>query len=416
MFIFQLSGLIKSENIRYICELFYKITGIPNFYVDIDWNIMYEFSDGYTCNPVFSSTDEMLREQLAQCKKIDGCPVFKTTEYLENYFLIDIVVDQFQVGTIVVGPSIHNRIDASMINSIFANNRTITQKQKFDLAHYYHSLPIIEYGKLISISMLLHHIIHNSKLDSATVIEKNAPIPEVYTDVCTTVRTTLLNNRQYNLSHHKLLYEKFLFQCIKQGNKEKLLDHLKRPSGGEAGILSKNPLRNQKNLFICSVALAVRAAIEGGLDTELALTVSDSYIQHVEELNEISEVTGLYLKMLFDLTDRVHGIEETNFSKAVIECRNYIFNHLYENITLEQLSELASLNRNYLSELFKKEVGMSIIEYIQRERIEEAKELLLSTNNSILDICISLSFSDQSYFTKVFKKFTGATPKQYRNK
>ena len=61
------------------------------------------------------------------------------------------------------------------------------------------------------------------------------------------------------------------------------------------------------------------------------------------------------------------------------------------------------MNSDYLSILFKKEVGISLIEYIQRERIEEAKKLLTFTTYPLSDICASLNFSDQSYFTKIFK-------------
>lgn len=70
---------------------------------------------------------------------------------------------------------------------------------------------------------------------------------------------------------------------------------------------------------------------------------------------------------------------------------------------------------NYLSQLFKKEVGIPISDYIQQERIEEAKKLIALSDTPLSDVCSSLTFNDQSYFTKVFKKFTGVTPKQYRN-
>nr|WP_237446585.1 helix-turn-helix transcriptional regulator [Shimazuella alba] len=73
------------------------------------------------------------------------------------------------------------------------------------------------------------------------------------------------------------------------------------------------------------------------------------------------------------------------------------------------------LNPIYLCQLFKNEVGISLREYIQQQKIEEAKRLLISTSYSLTDICTYLHFTDQSYFTKVFKKFVGITPKQYRN-
>lgn len=85
-----------------------------------------------------------------------------------------------------------------------------------------------------------------------------------------------------------------------------------------------------------------------------------------------------------------------------------IANHLYGDITLERLAECTNLSPNYLSSLFKKEVELTISDYVQRERIEEAKRLLTLTDYPITDIAAWLNFNDQSYFNKVFKKWNGS--------
>lgn len=103
------------------------------------------------------------------------------------------------------------------------------------------------------------------------------------------------------------------------------------------------------------------------------------------------------------------------YSREITICKNFIFNNIYEKITIPQLAKLVDLRPGYLSQLFKKEVGIPLSKYIQREKIEEAKKLLILTDYSLADICSRLNFNDQSYFTKVFKKFTGVTPKQYRD-
>ena len=72
------------------------------------------------------------------------------------------------------------------------------------------------------------------------------------------------------------------------------------------------------------------------------------------------------------------------------------------------------LNPTYFSTLFKQSTGSSFKEYLNMVRIEESKRLLANTDYSIIDISLATGFEDQSYFSKVFKKFTGLTPKQYR--
>ena len=85
-----------------------------------------------------------------------------------------------------------------------------------------------------------------------------------------------------------------------------------------------------------------------------------------------------------------------------------------EPVTLEETAGHVGLNPAYFSTLFKQSCGSSFKEYLNMIRIEESKRLLANTDYPILDIAVSVGFEDQSYFSKVFKKYTGLTPKQYR--
>lgn len=140
---------------------------------------------------------------------------------------------------------------------------------------------------------------------------------------------------------------------------------------------------------------------------EIAYTLSDFHIQHIEELNEIPAVDRALTAALCDFADRVRDNRRSKHSRMSALCQNYIFNHLYEEITLGRLAEIAGLNPSYLSHLFKKETGLAVSDYIQRERIEEAKRLMTLPGITLSDIATRLHFNDQSYFTKVFKKIHG---------
>ena len=413
MFLFQLNGLAKREDIQYICELIFETTFIPICFLNRDGNILFEYNNGGLCNPLYPNKDTFYR-QFFDHEQIDTIPCFYTTKYMENFFTIAMIQQDTLLGTIIVGPSLYSEMDNDTINTL-VSELDVPIRLKASLKDYYQTLHVNDYKKMMSISILLHYNIYNKKLDSIVIFEKNSQNKNTYNKIDSEINNELLKNRQFTVYHHAPLYEKYLLQYVKEGNKERLLNHLSKYPGGESGVLSKNPLRSQKNLFICSVTLISRAAIEGGLGSELALTISDSYIQRAEQLNEINELVSLHYKMLSDFTDRVYNVKDKNYSAIIVKCCNYIFQHLYEDITSYQLSEVSGVSANYLSELFKKEVGIPITEYVQKERIEEAKKLLSLTDQSILDICVVLNFNDQSYFTKVFKKFSGVTPKQYKD-
>ena len=92
----------------------------------------------------------------------------------------------------------------------------------------------------------------------------------------------------------------------------------------------------------------------------------------------------------------------------------FIETHYGQNITLDEVASHVHLNPAYFSTLFKQSTGSSFKEYLNMVRIEESKRLLTNTDYSIIDIALAAGFDDQSYFSKVFKKYTGLTPRQYR--
>ena len=217
--------------------------------------------------------------------------------------------------------------------------------------------------------------------------------------------------------HHDPLVEKSLLKNIREGRVEEIKKNFYNVPEEEFGVLSKSSyIRSKKNLVISAITIATRASMDGGLNSEIAYTLSDIFIQQLEEISEINEIDKLLEEALCTFAEKVLRVREQRYSKTITTCQNYIFKHLYEEISHVELAKVVELNPNYLSVLFKKEVGLSVREYIQRVRTDEAKNLLLYTSTPLSEICSWLNFTDQSYFTKVFKKFEGVTPKQYRER
>lgn len=407
--------VIRHTDIEYICSLMFEVLRLPVYFLNPEGTLDLEFSYRHSRHPLSGNTQEFLIQLLSK-SDITDYPVFVTSQYLENYFYIRIKNEEGILGTVIAGPSLFSRIDEQKINSLIAEFG-IPMKKKVELLNYYQHIPVMDYRRFFQSGMLLYYCFYRKKLDFNSVVEKNTSVEDIDANIGQSIELNILGNSEDNFFHHTTQRDKAIIECVKNGEKDKLIRILNKPLDGQEGILAKNnPLRSHKNLFICYVTVVTRAAIEGGLDPELAFTLSDSYIQHVEELNEMKDILNLRYKMSCDFTERVSELKKQNFSKAVLNCRAYISEHLFEDITLSALAKKANLNPNYLSELFKKEAGSTISEYIQNARVEAAKNLLSHSDYSVFDICIYLNFNDQSYFTKVFRKHTGMTPKQYRNR
>ena len=100
---------------------------------------------------------------------------------------------------------------------------------------------------------------------------------------------------------------------------------------------------------------------------------------------------------------------------AVATVKAYIESHLSDELDRDTLAAMVYLNADYLSHLFKKDTGSSLINYIIDRRIAHSKELLAKGEMSIRDIAITCGFQNISYFSRQFKKSTGMTPRQFKN-
>jgi AraC-like DNA-binding protein len=103
-----------------------------------------------------------------------------------------------------------------------------------------------------------------------------------------------------------------------------------------------------------------------------------------------------------------------NQTNAVDSAIDYISEHIAEQITLYDLSNISQMNEKYFCKLFKEKTGYTPIDYINRTKIEIACNILTSENAPVTDVAMKTGFDDISYFIRLFKRYTGVTPTQYK--
>ena len=183
------------------------------------------------------------------------------------------------------------------------------------------------------------------------------------------------------------------------------------------GTLSFSETRSILYHVIISIAMVIRYCIEGGMDAEVAYHLSDLYIQRADTCKTKPELSDLHREMAIDYTSRMRKMQkEKVYSKHIIVCMEHVNEHLHEKISVKDLASVTGLHENYLSHLFKQEMGITVLQYVQDKKLEQAEYMLKHTNESVSEIANQLSFSSQSYFIQVFKKKNGVTPKEYRNR
>ena len=156
--------------------------------------------------------------------------------------------------------------------------------------------------------------------------------------------------------------------------------------------------------------------MQGGLDRFAAVGLQFRAISAVEKASTLEEINHLQSHLAIDLTRKVaQALDLKPYSQLVNDTMSYIHRNIYSKILTEDIAKSLFVSRGFLSKTFHKETGVTLNDFIIKMKIDEATHLLEDPSLTISAISEMLSFSSQSYFTRVFRDLTGLTPKQFRS-
>lgn len=225
-----------------------------------------------------------------------------------------------------------------------------------------------------------------------------------------------IENQQNFYTHPSYNLERKLNHCITKGEEEEARIVLDKINQLERANLAHDEIRSLKNSLICSCTLITRAAIKGGVETEDAFNLSDAYIHQIERLQTKESLVELEYEMASSFIEKVRESSKPKYNYYVVnKAISYIHTEILSDLSLQIVAEKVEVNPSYLSKVFKKTVGLSITTFIAKKRIEESKYFLLHSAISISEVSQIFGFCNQSYYAALFKKYTGITPKQYRD-
>lgn len=210
----------------------------------------------------------------------------------------------------------------------------------------------------------------------------------------------------------------FFIDCIRRGNRSDIENQVNICQLQEE---IEAVFQDDADALLCGVMLAwsqyARAAVEGGLSEVAASNIYLDYFFRAKQAATVKAISELSVDILMDYSEAVATAQRESGNMLLIyRCREYIRERIYEKISVQDLADCFHFSRGYFSQNFKKLTGQSIQQFIQQEKIMEAKRLLKFTSLSIIDISYRLGFCSQSYFCSIFKQVCGMTPGQYRNK
>ena len=405
-----LQAKFNYENFYKICNIVFSLTNLDVKLIDQEENILFQL-DSIDIPASLPKTD------MKNFNMVDTLQKHPPTSYYyhTNTFGLDYIAAAIwnngkYYGAIIVGPFVETVPDHTFISEvILKNNLPVSEHTR--LHEFYQSLPVVSNSKATSIGATLvnlnNNIYHNSQLITSSSLNP--------TQNKENLKERIVN--KVDIIDYRYKMEKKLTDIIARGDKEEI----KKFTGAiNDPYLEKripeNPIRSVKNILIVLNTICRMAAKKGGVHEMYIHSISEKFAILIERAPNLPYLYELQNIMLEEYCDFVNEYSTQEYSSIVKKAVNYIKLHFESPLTLQEIAETIHVNASHLSRKFKTDTGMSIIDYINLNRIEAAKIYLKNNTASITEIAFIVGFNDVNYFSRVFKKALGLTPSQYRRK
>ena len=327
-----------------------------------------------------------------------------------HHIVYPVMIKGKQFGSMLAGPFLMEEPDESFVRAMEVKRR-LTELHVNAFLRTLLDIPVFEPQDITVISSLFRYLMRSILVESREIIDANNQKLLQQSRINESIQ--MYKNSGYReVKNYPIELENELLSCIRDNKREKsreilntLLGHILLYEGHNVYTIK------YRIVELCS--LLSRASISRGADPNVILDLNQKLISSVMESHTVYDLCYRLQDNIEIFTDNLFEPPEKN-SRVVRNTVEYISQHFSEEISLAGVAEELHINASYLSMLFRQVTGVTFKEHLNRVRVEEAERLLKNTDYPIIEIAVACGYRDQSYFTKVFKKYTGLTPRQYR--
>ncbi|MBU0926199.1 MAG: AraC family transcriptional regulator [Spirochaetes bacterium] len=176
----------------------------------------------------------------------------------------------------------------------------------------------------------------------------------------------------------------------------------------------RDELRSAKNLTIVLNTILRKAVEQGGVHPLHIHALSERFAIAIERTARLEALAALQRSMLVEYCAFSRLRAGRGYSRAVGRAVEFITLQFTAKVSLDSLAMVAGTSKAHLCRLFRRETGSTVIKYLNRHRVEEAKRLLDEGSVNVTDVAVAVGFDDPDYFARVFRRLEGVPPSRYR--
>lgn len=411
-----LYNIVDKDTLHSMLETFYGCIDLPIQVIDEQGEFLETLGTiSNFCHCITSflpphDTCEKMHISASKRAIVFGEPYIFSCHANLNHIVFPLINRQKFLGSILVGPFLMDEPDSILLADL-SKKYNIPTAKILDLYDELKNISVILPSKINHISRLLYFLFSNLIRDSKEELKNNNRKLMQQSQINESIQRYKgldIPVSSYPYEKEKALIMKVKTRNIKDANA--ILNDLL----GYVLFSEGNSLNTVKTRTIELCSLLSRTAIEGGAPTDSVLKLNNQFLMNLQQITSMDTLCYKLQEIVETFSESMFHHTPTKSSEIIKKAISYISEYFHTNMTLADVANHVHLHPCYFSTLFKQSTGSSFKEYMNMVRIEESKRLLTNTDFSIIDIAIAVGFEDQSYFSKVFRKYTGMTPKQFR--
>jgi AraC-like DNA-binding protein len=223
-----------------------------------------------------------------------------------------------------------------------------------------------------------------------------------------------LRNSEIDLRRIPMAVEEQLHQKILQGDYKNIELQPFPLLDDKMGLMAKNPLTHYSYMVVAFISAWARLVLTQGVTADDSFDLSDALLYTLSCCTSLDEVHEVFVLSATMYAKAVFEAKQKQPSYQVVQIQNYVIANIYRKITIQDIANYIQLSPNYLCNLFSHEMQLSLHNYIQREKVRVACDLLRHTKRPVADVATYMGFQTQSHFAAVFRKWMNMTPTAYR--